>query len=111
MENFIAAIILLTVIIVFTTVNSFIISDICDDIISYIDAGDIKNACELWNNKKGYLALFIRDAEIDVVAAEANALNSQIPFEDGEAEAGKLRLRDAVLELKNSETPKFENIF
>lgn len=111
MENFIVAIVLLTVIIVFTAVNSFMICSICDEIIMLIDIGEIDKACELWNEKKSYLALFIRDAEIDVVESESSALSSEIPFEDGEAEAGKLRLREAVTELKNSEMPNFKNIF
>lgn len=111
MENFVIAIILLIIIILFTALNSFFICRICDDIIAFIDIGDTENAYKLWKEKKSYLALFIRDAEIDVVDSEANALSEETPVEDGEAEAGKLRFRDAVKELRNSEFPNFDGIF
>ncbi len=111
MGNMIIACILIAFVIIFTCVNSVIICSICDEMISLIDSGRTDDAISLFNEKRAYLAIFIRDAEIDVVSAEAEFLGESISFEDGEAEAGRMRLREAVTELKNSEKPTFQDIF
>lgn len=111
MGNVIFASILLSVVIIFTAVNSVIICNICDEIIELIDNGDAESAIALWNAKKDYIQIFVRDAEIDVVSAESEALGESISLEDGEAEMGKLRLRDAVIEIKNSESITLKNVF
>ncbi len=111
MGNFICALVLLAVIIIFTAVNCTMICNICDDMIALIDEGKIDEAVKLWEEKRTYIAIFVRDAEIDVVTAEAGALGESIALEDGEAEMGRLRLRDAVIELKNSEELNFEDVF
>lgn len=111
MGNFICAIVILCLIVTFTGVNSIILRDICDDMIGLLDAGKPEEAIELWKDKKAYVALFVRDAEIDVVTAEIKKTEEELPFEDGEAEAKIMSLRDAVLEIKNSEFPNWQSIF
>ena len=103
MGNMILASILLAVVIIFTAVNSVIICNICDEMIKLIDENNTDSAIELWKEKKEYIQIFIRDAEIDIVSAEADALGESISIEDGEIEMGRLRFREAVVELKNSE--------
>lgn len=111
MGNFVFATVLLAIIIIFTAVNSVRICDICDDMLALIDAGNTEEAIALWSEERDYLAIFVRDAEIDVVSAEADALGESIALEDGEAEMGAMRLREAITELRNSEKPSFQDIF
>ena len=111
MGNFIWSVALLAFVIIFTAVNSVIICNICDDVISMIDAGLVEDACELWQEKQRYIAFFVRDAEIDVVNAEVKKTEEKIPFEDGEAEADIVSLRDAILEIKHSESITWDSIF
>ncbi len=108
MGNFITALTILLLIIIFTVINSVYICSVCDDITSLIDEGKINEAKNLWNEKSGYISIFVRDAEIDVTMGEAENLNSETPIEDGEA---VLRFREAILEIKDSENPTFKNIF
>ncbi len=111
MGNFIFASILLAAVIIFTAVNSFIICGICDDVISYIDSGENELALALWSKRKGYISVFVRDAELDVVTAHAEKLTSDTALEDGEAESAILAFRDAVSEIYHSEYPSFFNVF
>ncbi len=111
MENFVLAIVLLSIVVVFTGVNSVVICNICEEIISLAENGYYEDACRKWEESSGYIAIFVRDAEIDVVNAEAKELKSSIPFEDAEAEAGKMRFIDAVTEIIYSEKPSFQDIF
>lgn len=111
MGNFITSIIILLAVIVFTAVNSSIICSLCDEMISLIDSGERDRAIELWNEKREYIAVFVRDAEIDVASAEAESTGESLPLEDGEAEPEMLRFREAVEEIKNSEKLSFGNIF
>ena len=111
MGNFILASILLAFVIIFTAVNSFIVCGICDDITAYIDSGENEKAFELWNNKRKYISVFVRDAELDVVQAHVEKLTSETPLEDGEAESALLAFRDAVSEVYHSEYPTFYNVF
>jgi hypothetical protein len=108
MRNFIAAVTILLLIIIFTVFNSVYICSVCDDITNLIDEGKINEAKNLWNEKCGYISIFVRDAEIDVAMAESENLNSETPIEDGEA---VLKFREAVAEIKDSENPTFKNIF
>ena len=111
MGNFICAIIILSLIIVFTTVNSFIICNICDDAIALIDEGKTEEACKLWESRWSYIALFVRDAEMDVVNAEVKRFSFESTFEDGEAENGRLELREAIMEVRHSESASWRSIF
>ena len=103
MGNFICATVILILMIIFISVNSVIVCNICDDITALIDAGEIEHAAELWQEKMNYIALFVRDAEIDVVTAEAMKIEEATPIEDAEAAPDSLAFRDAVAEVKNSE--------
>lgn len=109
MNNFIIAIIILALIIIFTVINSIYICSVCDDIIALIDEGRLEEAYSIWEEKKGYIAYLVRDAEIDVVTAETGSLGSDAAIEDGEAVG--LRFRDAIQEIKNTEAFSAENIF
>lgn len=111
MGNYICAIIILIIIVIFTAVNSFTVCNICDEMLSLIDENKLEAACELWREKRFYISLFVRDAEIDVVTAEAEEMDQSKVTEDGEAEAAKLRLREAIMEIKRSESFTFESIF
>lgn len=111
MSNFICAVTLIAVVIIFSVVNSVIICNICDELTRLLDEGNVEKARDLWESKKGYLSFFIRDAEIDVVSSEAAALGESIALEDGEAELGALRFREAVEELRHGELPNIFNIF
>ncbi len=111
MGNFICATVLLAIVIIFTAVNSVIICNFCDEMIELIDNGKTEDAVEFWKSKKPYIQIFVRDAEIDVVSAEADALGESISIEDGEVEMGRLRLREAISELKSSEMVTFGNVF
>ncbi len=110
MGNFICAVVILAFIVIFTGVNSIIVCDICDDMIDLIDAGKADEASRLWKEKQMYVSLFVRDAEIDVVSAEAEKNKEKTPFEDGEAEAAIMSLREAIMELKNSEYFNWQSI-
>ena len=90
MSNFICAVTLIAVVIIFSVVNSVIICNICDELTRVLDEGN---------------------AEIDVVSSEAAALGESIALEDGEAELGALRFREAVEELRHGELPNIFNIF
>ena len=111
MGNFIFASVLLLAVLIFTAVNSVLICNFCDEMTALIDEGKTEEAIAYWKEKKNYLQIFIRDAEIDVVSAEADALGESISIEDGEVEMGKLRLREAITELKNCEKITFGNVF
>jgi len=111
MGNFIFATILLSAVLIFTAVNSVVICNFCDEMTALIDEGKTEEAIDYWKEKKNYIQIFIRDAEIDVVSAEADALGESISIEDGEVEMGKLRLREAITELKNCEKITFGNVF
>lgn len=97
--------------VLFVIINSAIVCGICDDIIGFIDEGDIESAERLWKEKKNYIALFVRDAEIDVVTAEAEKLKKEISAEDAEAETDAFAFRDAIIEVKNSEQLDFQGLF
>ena len=111
MGNMILACILLAFVLIFTVVNSVVICNICDEIILLIDENKTEDALYLWNSKKNYIQYFVRDAEIDVISAEVENLGESVALEDGEAEMGKLRLREAVAEIINSESMTFSNVF
>ncbi len=111
MNNFIIAIISVLLIFAFITINSFVICDICDDLIDYVEKEQLESAKDLWEKKKFYLSLFIRDAEIDVVTAEFNGVLEKTSIEDGESELNTTSLIDALNELKHSEKPSFNNVF
>lgn len=111
MHNFIIAVILIVFIVIFTTVNSFYICSVCDDIEALLNEGKIEEAVELWNSKKYYISFFVRDAEMDVVSTEADNLLRHYSLEDGEAESAKMSFSDAVNEIKLSEKLSFESIF
>ena len=111
MENFAIAVILVSLTVIFIAFNCFYICSVCDDIISLIDENKTEEACRLWNERRNYISIFVRDAEIDVVDSEASALEEETPQEDGEAPASAMKFREAVLEIKNSEKPTFLNIF
>ena len=111
MGNFVCASILLALVLIFTSVNSVVICNFCDEMILLIDEGRYEEAIDYWRSRKNYIQIFVRDAEIDVVSAEADALGESISIEDGEVEMGKLRLREAVTEIKNSEKINFGNVF
>jgi len=111
MGNFVLAIVILSIVILFTGVNSFVICDICEEIISLADNGYYEDACRKWEESSKYIAIFVRDAEIDVVNAEAKELKASLPFEDAEAEVGKMKFVDAVAEIIYSEKPSFQDIF
>ncbi len=111
MENFIVAILLLVFIAIFAGVNSFIICDICDEMISLVENDKTEEAKKLWEDKRDYIAIFVRDAEVDVVDAEMDQASSSTANEDGEAESKKMSLVDSIKELMHGEKPNFEDIF
>ena len=111
MGNFICAVIIILALLLFVIINSVMICSICDDIIEFIDKGDTESAERLWSEKKNYISLFVRDAEIDVVTAEAEKLKKAIPPEDAEAETDAFALRDAIIEVKNSEFLNLQGLF
>ncbi len=111
MSNFVCAVILLSVALLFTGINSVIICNICDEMIELIDNGNAEKAKEIWYDRRDYLSFFIRDAEIDVVTAEAEAYSKEIAREDGEIEAAATSFRDAITELRHGELPSFLNVF
>lgn len=110
MGNFICAVVILSLVVIFTGVNSVIICDICDDMIGLIDSGYTEEAKAIWIEKRDYISVFVRDAEVDVVNSEAESLGVEIPVEDAEAAAATLKFREAVVELRNSESPFLLNI-
>lgn len=111
MGNFICSVILLTAVILFAVINSVIICNICGEMIDLAESGNISQAVAMWQEYKYYISYFVRDAEIDVVSAEADALGDSIELEDGEAEIGALRFKEAVTEIINSEKMTFGNVF
>ncbi len=106
MGNFICSVILLLSIIIFVGVNTYNITDLCDEILALIESGNTKTAIELWESKEKYLSLFVRDAETDLV-------NSQILSYRlyGENDSTNEQLIYAVTELKESEKISFLNVF
>lgn len=111
MGNFAVAVILISLLLIFTGVNSFFICSVCDELILLVDEEKIDEAKQLWDEKKDYLSFFVRDAEIDVVSAEFNGASEKIANEDGEAELSITGLKDAINELKHGEKPSLLNIF
>lgn len=111
MENFIIAFLLIAIIAVFISINTYIICNVCEEMISLVESGDTASAKDLWDKKRGYIAVFVRDAEIDVVDAEMDKAEMPIANEDGEAENKNMALIDSIKELMNGEKPNFENIF
>ncbi len=111
MSNYIIALILVACVACFTVFNSVFITDICDDIQELLNENKAKEAVDLWNAKRSYIAIFVRDAEIDVVDAEAKGLESETPLEDAEAENAILKFASAVNEIKQSEKLSFQTIF
>lgn len=111
MGNFISAAIILAIVVAFTGINSAFICNKCDEIIALNDAGNTEEAIALWNESKAYFAIFIRDAEIDVVSSEAESLGESVSLEDGEAELGRMRFSEAVKEIRDSEKIGLQNIF
>lgn len=111
MGNFIFATVLLSIVIIFTGVNSFIICELCDEMIELIDAGYTEEACAIWKENRTYISIFVRDAEIDVVNTEVEAMEGVSSIEDGEAEAGRMRLREAVAEILDSEKVSLADVF
>lgn len=103
MGNFICATVILILMVIFISVNSVMVCNICDEITALIDENDLEAAAELWQEKKNYISLFVRDAEIDVVTAEAMKAEGSTPIEDAESAPNSLAFRDAVAEVKNSE--------
>ena len=111
MGNFVCAVVILALVVIFTGVNSAIVCNVCDDMLDLIDSGRTEEACALWLEKRSYIELFIRDAEIDVVNAEVKNMGDTTVIEDGEAETARVRLREAVEELKDSEHPTLRSVF
>ena len=110
MDNFIIACIILVSIIIFTGVNSYMICDICDDIIALIDSGSDEEAKALWQEKRDYIAIFVRDAEIDVADSEVSSFGTGTAPEDGEAESGRMRFREAISEIRDCEKFNLQDI-
>ncbi|MBQ3230955.1 MAG: hypothetical protein IJB49_08060 [Clostridia bacterium] len=111
MNNFIIAIILIAVAVIFTAVNSFYICSLCDEITALAESGKYGEAIALWEKKRDYIAFFIRDAEIDVVNSEADSLVKSYSLEDGEAEMAKMSFSEAISEIKHSEKLTLGSIF
>lgn len=111
MDNFIISIILLAAVLIFTGINSFVICGMVDEITELIDNDEFEKARELWEKRRNYISLFVRDAEIDVVNAEMNASGEGKENEDGEAELSVTDLKDALSELRHGEKPSLFNIF
>ena len=103
MGNFIFTTVILVLMVIFISINSVIVCNICDDITALIDAGFLEEAAQRWQEKKNYIALFVRDAEIDVVTAEAMKIQQATPIEDAEAAPDSMAFREAISEVKNSE--------
>lgn len=97
MGNFICALSLLVFMILFVIVNSFIICNLCDEIIFLADNGQFDEAKALWKEKKGYISFFTDDKEIDAVDYEAK-----------QSESG---FSDAVLEIKNGNVLNWQGVF
>lgn len=111
MGNTVLAFLLVLFVVIFTGVNSFFVCEICDRLIYLIQTEDYAELEAFWEEKRPYLSMFIRDAEIDSAEAEIKNLNIAIAFEDGEAETAKTSLIDAINELKNFEKLSAENLF
>lgn len=109
MRNFIIAVIILTVIIIFTVFNSIYICSICDDMIFLIDADNLQDAVTLWNENKDYISYFVHDSKIDTAIAESDTFGSDFRNKD-DAEI-KIRFREAICEIKDTEKSLPENIF
>ncbi len=101
MRNFICAVLLLVFVFVFVGINSFIICRDVNEMIGLIDAGSVEEAICLWEEKRDYIAIFVRDAEIDAV--DTVIVNNS----DDIAQ----RLREAVEEVKNGEMLSLQSVF
>ncbi len=104
MGNFIYAVIILVLIIVFTAVNSVIICNICDDIIGLIEEDSIDIARGIWENNRKYISIFVRDTEIDLVDTAIRQIETQIPD-------SKVLFKEAVNEVRRSESVDWDCIF
>ncbi len=111
MGNFICSIVILILMVIFISVNSVIVCNICDDITQLIDSGEVEEAAKVWQEKMSYIAFFVRDAEIDVVTAEASKIQQSTPIEDAEAAPDSMSFREAVTEVKNSERFSWQGLF
>lgn len=111
MENFVISVIIISAVVIFVIFNSFTICGICDDITDLIDSGNTKEAVSLWESKRGYISVFVRDVEIDHVDGYSDYFGKNQDTNDAESEAKRIDLKNAVDEIKNSELPNFTNIF
>ncbi len=110
MENLIIAVVLSALIIIFTIFNSFYLCNTCDEIIRLIDNKQFPEARDLWEKKRNYISLFIRDGEIDLVDSEIQALEQSLCEGDDLSYMGT-KFKEAVYEILHSEKPSFFNIF
>ena len=104
MGNFVYALIILALIIIFTAVNSVIICNICDDITALIEENCVEVACGVWEDNRKYISLFVRDTEIDLVDTAIRQINTQNPD-------GKNFFIEAVNEVRRSESIYWDCIF
>lgn len=110
MGNLITGCILIAFVIAFTSLSSFIVVSTCEEIIALVESNDTENALKLWNRRAGFISLFARDAEIDVVTA-AFENTDKFPLEDGEREAAHTELCDALMEIIDFERISFYSVF
>lgn len=103
MDNLIVAAVILLFVIIFTAVNAFIICGICDEIIALVDKGELNSALALWEDKRLYISLFVRDAEIDA----ADCAHFTAPNDETAAS----RFRESICEIRDTEHLCFSNVF
>ena len=103
MNNFIVALVIIALITAFVFINGYIITSNCEDMISLIEEGQVESAFEIWEEKKEYFSLFIKDSEIDTVAREFYKIK-------GDTSLATEALVSAIEELKCGERAEIVNI-
>ncbi len=111
MENLVVAVIILAVLLVFTGVNSFIICNSCEEISSFVNENAFDEAVTRWESRKNYIALFVRDSEIDIVDEQMEELFEVEDGDERELESAKNELLTALTELKQGEAIGWQQIF
>ncbi len=110
MGNFKCAIVILALTILLVFVNSVIIHNICDNIISLAENGQTEEAKSLWEKRKDYISFFTRDVEVDLVEAAAQKMNTE-GVEKADAQMHIFAFCEGVSEIRDTNHLNWYNLF
>ena len=110
MGNFKCAIVILILTFLLVLVNSVIIFNICDNIITLAENENTSEAVALWEKHSNYIAFFTRDMEIDFVESEALKMNVE-GISEPDKQVHIIAFCEGISEIKDTNHLKWCNLF